>query len=359
MVVVAVLGVITAARWSVTTDITAFLAEQDDAELAAISRQLADSDLTRAWIITVGGADEEEVLAAADELRGEVAALPGVAWIQRGVADTGEAFYDLYYPRRFYFASERPEEELPAIFSGDGLTARAQELLRELSLPQAALVKRIAGGDPLMLFTGLVRRLSDAQSGELRPVGDNLLTEGGEAALFLRTQASPFDGAAMAPLAAGIAEAAATVNEAHGGRLVIEESAVARHALAAETSIRGDITRISIVSTIGLILVFLAMFRRPRLVVLVMLPLAVGVLAALAATLVIFGSVHGLTLAFGATLIGVAIDYSVHFFNHHMLEPDPAGPQGSVRRIWPGLLLGALTTIAGFIGLAWTSFPGL
>lgn len=359
LVIIALLGLITSLRWSVTTDISAFLADQEDAELAAISKQLADSELTRAWIITVGGAEEDEVLAAATELRSAIAAHPEVAWVQEGEVDNGEAFYELYYPRRFYFASDRPDVEVPARLSDEGLAEAAQGLLRQLSLPQAALIKRIAGGDPLLLFPELVRRLSEAQDGELRPVGDHLLTKDGEAALFLATVHSPFDGAAMAPLAAAIGEASAKVNAAHGGRLRIEESAVARHALAAESSIRADVTRISTVSTVGLLLIFLVMFRRLSLVVLVMLPLAFGVLSALAATLLLFGSVHGLTLAFGATLIGVAIDYPVHLFNHHMLDPDEAGPRGSVRRIWPGLLLGAMTTVAGFIGLAWTSFPGL
>ncbi len=358
-VIVALLGLITSLRWSVTTDISAFLADQEDAELAAISAQLADSELTRSWIITVGGGEEEEVLAAATQLRSRIAGHPEVAWVQEGEVDDGEAFYELYYPRRFYFASGGGESFPPRRPSEHRTVSAAQGLLRQLSLPQAALIKRIAGGDPLLLFPEIVRRLSDAQDGELRPVGDHLVTADGEAALFLATVHSPFDGAAMAPLAAAIGEAVGEVNAAHGGRLVIEESAVARHALAAESSIRADVTRISTISTVGLVLIFLLMFRRLSLVVLVMLPLAFGVLSALAATLLLFGSVHGLTLAFGATLIGVAIDYSVHLFNHHMLDPDEGGPWGSVRRIWPGLLLGAMTTVAGFLGLAWTSFPGL
>ena len=46
-------------------------------------------------------------------------------------------------------------------------------------------------------------------------------------------------------------------------------------------------------------------------------------------------------------------------FNHHLLDPAQDGPEQSARRIAPGLWLGALTTVAGFAGLAWTSFPGL
>ncbi|MEZ4452428.1 MAG: DUF3261 domain-containing protein [Nannocystaceae bacterium] len=356
--VLAILAAIVGLRWSVTTDITHFLADHEDAELAAISRELAGSELTRAWIVTIGGAPEEEVAAAAVELRDRLSQESGLRPMARGLGDAAEDFYRIFYPRRFYFFSDDPEAAAAALDDA-ALRERARELLRGLSLPQAPLYKQIAPGDPLLTFPAILDRLRAAEAGGLHPVGDALVTGEGHAVLFLATDASPFDGAAMAPVAAAIDRAIAEVDAAHGGRLEIEQSAVARFALTAERSIRADVTRISILSTLGLLLVFLVMLRSPRLVVLVLLPLAVGVLAAMAATLLLFGAIHGLTLAFGATLIGVAIDYSVHFFNHHMLDPAPGGPTATLRRIWPGLALGAATTVAGFLGLAWTSFPGL
>jgi predicted exporter len=38
---------------------------------------------------------------------------------------------------------------------------------------------------------------------------------------------------------------------------------------------------------------------------------------------------------------------------------DGCDPEASLLRIWPGLVLGAITTVAGLVGLAWASFPGL
>lgn len=361
LIVVAVLAAIVAARWSVSTDITRFLADHEDAELAAISSQLADSELTRAWIITVGAGEggEAAAVAAADALAAKLSQEPGLTALAGGGFDrAGEDFYALYYPRRFYFFSDEPEAAL-ARLDDAALRENAREVLHQLSLPQAPLYKQIAPGDPLLTFPAILSRLRAAEAGGLHPVGDRLVSDDGHAVLFFATAASPFDGEAMAPIAAAIDRAIAEVKAEHGEHLVIEQSAVARFALAAERSIRADVTRISIVSTLGLILVFLVMLRSPRLVLLVVVPLAIGVLAAIAATLLLFGQIHGLTLAFGATLIGVAIDYSVHLFNHHMLDPAEGGPRATLRRIWPGLALGALTTIAGFLGLAWTAFPGL
>ncbi|MFY0542169.1 MMPL family transporter [Nannocystis pusilla] len=220
------------------------------------------------------------------------------------------------------------------------------------------MIKQIAPADPLLAYPTQLRRLEAAQGGGVALRDGHFVADDQHALVMLATRSSPFDATDQAPLQAAIEAAFAEVDAQSGGRLVLEQSGVARFALAAETSMREDIGRISTVSLVGIVALFLLMFRSPRLVLLSLAPLVAGVAAALAACLALFGAVHGLTLAFGATLIGVCIDYSVHLFNHHMLDPR-GGPRQSARQIWPGLLLGALTTVAGFAGLAWTSFPGL
>ena len=347
----------TALRWSVSADMTSFLAEGDDQALAAISRDLADSELTRSWILTVGAGSEGEAVAAARELEARLAEAPGVAWIRRGGGDEGAAIHALYFPRRFYFWSDAPAESAAGLDEA-GLRGAARELLRQLSLPQAALVKQIAAVDPLLIYPAILRRLAAAEGGALRPVEDQLVSADGQAVVLLTTAASHFDSEAMAPLAAAIDAAAAATTAGRAG-VTVEQSAVARHALAAERAIRGDVARISAVSAIGIVGLFAVMFRSIRLVALVILPLAFGVAAAAAATLWLFGQIHGITLAFGATILGVAIDYSVHLFNHHMLDGGEGGAAAAAREVGPGLALGALTTAAGFAGLALTSLPGL
>jgi predicted exporter len=57
-------------------------------------------------------------------------------------------------------------------------------------------------------------------------------------------------------------------------------------------------------------------YRRWRVPVLAPLPLATAALSGLAAVGAVYGNVHGITLAFGFTLIGVAQDYPIHLFSH-------------------------------------------
>ena len=64
---------------------------------------------------------------------------------------------------------------------------------------------------------------------------------------------------------------------------------------------------------------------------------------------------HGLTLGFGVTLIGEAVDYSIYLF---VQRTSHAG--GDWRHsVWPTIRLGALTSIAGFAALLPSDFQGL
>ena len=336
-----------ALRMRVSTEITFFLPDGEDKELAEISRQLLDSTLTRTMILSVAPADAGKKLAA------DLAHDPEVAWVRAGPGpQVAEAFYRLFFPHRFQLLSGDPEGELPARLSDAALAASARRLKARLAQPMGALFTRIAGEDPLLAFPDLIKRLQAMREGPLTVVDDQFVTSDGKrAVIFLATKHSPFDGATQGPLLQRIRAAASSVR--------LEESGINRFAVDGERIVRADINRISIVSTIGLVLLFLLLFRSPRVLIISFVPLVFGLLTAVTAGLLVYGSLHGLTLAFGATLLGVCIDYPILYLNHQILEPDPGGPFKTLRRVRGALLLGALTTLGGFAGLGWTTFPGM
>lgn len=344
----------------VEQDITHFLPEAEDATLARIAAEVASSDQNRTVTLTVAAPDAAVAAAAVGALGARLAAHDGVAWVQDPSDDTFQrAFYELYFPRRTLFASDTPSS-LAAELDDEGLRERARDLRRRLSLPTAPLVREIAPSDPWLLFPRHFERLERANQGGLVVRGGQLVTaDGRHGVLVFATRASPFETQAQRGLEAAIAEAFAEVNEAHGGVLELEQSGVARIALASEAAIKGDVSRVGTAGVLGVVFFLLLLFRSPRLLVLGHVPLVVGFAAALVTSRLVFGTLHGLTLAFGATLIGVAIDYVAHYLNHQVLAPSSDGPEGTMRRIWPGLWLGALTTIVGLGGLAGTSFPAI
>jgi len=349
------------AKLVVRSDITDFLPEGQDRRASQLLRELAESELARTMILTVGGPNTGAAIQGTKAFGEQLSHDPDIAWVRSGAPEgIQNAAHDMYFPRRSYFASDRPEEELPHRLSDEGIRESLQALKLALGGPLGPLVRALAPRDPLLLFLAGIDRLRAAQDDSLRLEDGQLVTADGlHGVIFLGTRAGPFEAEPQARVLKAISAAFDGVNREAGGVLRLESTGVNRFNLAAQQSISADIQRVSVVSTVGIVVLFLLVFRSIRYVALGLIPLVAGTICAMAAGLGLFGSIHGLTLVFGSSLIGVGIDYAEHYFVHYTVSRDSADPVTSLLRIWPGLVLGAVTTVAGLVGLAWASFPGL
>jgi len=342
-----------------TTDITNFMPDGKGAELARISRELVHSDLTRTMILTISAEDPARAVEATKELAAALRANPEVAWLQTGADEAlQEQIYRLYFPHRLSFLSDEPERDLPARLSDAGLRAQADEIRRSLALPVAPLLKRVAPEDPLGAFRAVLQRMQAGQPALATRDGVFTTLDGEWAVILLATKSSAFDTVAQQPLLAEIQAQFAKARTRLGPDLVLEISGANRFAIDAETKVRADASMISTLSTVGVALLSWLFFRSFLSLGLAMVPAVAGILLAMALGLAIFGRLDGMTIGFGASLIGVTIDYPTHFLILRSLSPRDESPWQLARRISGSLSMAAVTTIASFAGLAVTSFPG-
>jgi predicted exporter len=97
-------------------------------------------------------------------------------------------------------------------------------------------------------------------------------------------------------------------------------------------------------------------YRSPAFVLLGSLPLLSAGIVGLALVGTLFDSVHGITLAFGFTLIGVAQDYPMHLFSH--LRPGES-PIHTARGVWPPLMTGVASTCIAYLAFLLSGVTGL
>jgi predicted exporter len=110
-------------------------------------------------------------------------------------------------------------------------------------------------------------------------------------------------------------------------------------------------------ATLGIGLLLLLAFRRLR-VWLAFVPVLVGMLFGAVACVALFGHMHVMTLVLGSSLIGVAVDYPLHYLSKSWsLKPWNSWP--ALRLTLPGLTLSLITSAIGYLALAWTPFPAL
>lgn len=358
-VVVGCAAVVCALSMEVRTGLDFFLPEGGSAQRSGqIIGALSRAPLARRVVLSIEAPDEPTAIAAwhamAEALSGAPADLLS--------ADVTEALGAELFAHREGFLSEDPEVEIPKLLAPGGVEQRIAALKRALGSGLGAVVRASAPRDPLMFFDRHVQRMAALDAGPLHRSEGALLVDAVDAAqprhaiLILAAHQSAFDGRAQAKLLTAIETAFVATNRAHGGRLKLELAAVARFSVAMERSIRRDVQRISIASTVGITLLFVLLLGSPRYLLLALLPLGGAFLTGTAACLLLHGRIHAMTFAFGAALIGVCIDYPIHLFNYHAQRGAEGSAGGGVRA---ALVMGSVTTAVGLSAMGLSGLPGI
>ncbi|RYG31015.1 MAG: glycerol acyltransferase, partial [Chitinophagaceae bacterium] len=101
--------------------------------------------------------------------------------------------------------------------------------------------------------------------------------------------------------------------------------------------------------TVLFIVVFLGLyFRKKRAPLVILVPVVYGVAFSLAMIFFIQGKISVIALGTGSIVLGIAVNYSLHVFNHYRHNPDMNKVLGDLAM---PLTIGSLTTIGGFLCL--------
>lgn len=128
------------------------------------------------------------------------------------------------------------------------------------------------------------------------------------------------------------------------------------HAAAGTEQAIGEIRTVGLGSTLGIIALVLLVFRRATPLLAVFLTMSSAYLLALTVSLLVFGRIHIITLAFGSTLLGVAGDYVLHFLVGSQREGSGLAARHHLRY---AMAIGALTGMGAYLLQFTTPFPGL
>lgn len=224
------------------------------------------------------------------------------------------------------------------------ITARLGDVLM-LSSP--ALV-RIIKADPTMAGLHVIDRLN--AGGEMPPsfpVG-----EGFGSLVIAETRAPAFDLGGQRQALAALQGQFGELNEPDVG---LEVFGMGVYGLGVQETIRQEATFRSILATVLVLAVLFAAFRKWSWVGAAGLPVALGLLAGLAAIALVFGKVHGITIAFGITILGITVDYPVHLLGHARAT----GLDRAIDNVMPSIAVGATSTALAYLGLALTGSSGL
>ena len=240
-----------------------------------------------------------------------------------------------------------------ARFDAASLREALEQRVEDLGSPASAWVKPLLARDPTLETLALADAWTPAREPE-RHADVWFGADRQSALLLVETQAPGFDPTAQRDAVAALRAAFATA--AQGTRATLETSGPGAFAVYVNETTSDEANRIGLVDSIGFLLLLLLAYRRLTTVLAGALPIVSGGLAGTAALALVFGGAHGITLAFGFTLIGVAQDYPIHLFSH--LRAGTA-PTDVARRLWPTLSIGIASTCIAYLAFFASGVAGL
>jgi len=340
------------ARSQYGADLAAFLPSSPSPTQRFLVDELREGAVSRLILIGIEGRPQDELGALSRALAARLEKNERFNYVANGAQEGWRADGEFLLRNRYVLSPAVTAER----FSAAGIRRALEQQLDLLSSPASMLTGNLLPRDPTGEMLQVIERFQ-GQGGPGKREGIWFSADGTRALLVVQTRAAGFDidaqEQALAQIRAAF-EAAAPEQHAAGARLLVTGPGV--FAVESRAGIKRDAMRFSLLGTLLVSAILLFVYRSLRVLALTLVPVASGALAGIAAVSLAFGSVHGVTLGFGATLIGEAVDYAIYLFTN--TAPDST-PKTTLQRIWPTLRLGMATSVFGFGAMLFSGFSGL
>jgi len=338
---------------NVEEDLRRFLPDPRTPAQVLLVDELGEGPGSRLLLLALDGAPPARLAEASLALRAALETAPEIELASNGEDRGLDAVPEHLLPYRYLLSPALRAQALDRHYLAQALEQR----LQDLGSPVADLVEPLLPSDPTLETLALAEAWQPPQAPN-RQYGVWFDRAGRQALLMVQTRAAGFDSAGQQAAVAAIQAAFARVREGlgEGPAPRLELSGPGAFGVAIRDRTEREMRWIGTADTVGLLLLLALAYRRWSMPLLGALPLASGGLAGLGAVALLFPGVHGITLAFGFTLIGVAQDYPIHFFSH--LRPGQS-PRASVRALWPTLVTGVASTCIAYATFLFSGVEGL
>ncbi|MCU8069006.1 MMPL family transporter [Shewanella sp. SM32] len=345
----------------VQSDILAMLPHLQQDKLTERALNQVEATLADQVYIALVAKDETTAIAAAKLLMqkletalvatGKNAALTD---IRSADMQLGEALGQYYFPHRFKLLTAPQAEALATKDIGNLIEAATAQLYNAFSYANSNLLAQ----DPLLLFPANLLAL--APSSKVRASQGILLANQGDnvaAVVMAKGQESAFNPNAQLAQMTALTLGLDAVKQSYPDITLLKAGALF-HAIAATQTAKSEISILGLASLLGVIALVWLAFRSVMPLLLAIVTISSGLLLAVTFTLSVFGELHLLTLVFGTSLIGIAIDYSFHFYCERLSDTE-RNAKATVAYIFPTVTLAFITSALAYVGIGLAPFPGM
>lgn len=248
------------------------------------------------------------------------------------------------------FLEEKDYRALDSLTQPDVAERRLNDNYRQLVSPGGMVMKNVIVRDPLGFSFAVMKKLQLLQYDDSFELYDNFILSRDHRHLlfFLQPVYGPNETGRNDAFLDGLHHLMDSVN-ARQERVYVSCFGAAEVAGGNAKQLRKDSFL-----TVGVMILLLAFFlvgffRRKRVAFLILIPVVCGALFALSVIYLLQGSLSILALAAGSIILGIAVDYALHFLVHVRYHQVPM--EEVIRDLVRPLTLGSATTVLAFLCL--------
>jgi 1-acyl-sn-glycerol-3-phosphate acyltransferase len=248
------------------------------------------------------------------------------------------------------FLDQKDYASIDSLITPAGIQKTLENDFKTLSSPAGIVLKKIITADPVGIsFLGL-KKLQQLQYDDNFELYDNyIITKDHRHLLLFITPAYPPNNTGRnARLLQGIDDIKDSISSSSLKKVSASYFGAVAVSVGNALQLRKDTIITQGITVIFLILFIDFYFRKKRAAFIILVPVIFGAMFSLAAIYFIKGTISVIALGAGSVVLGVAVNYSLHLFNHyrHVKSiPDV------IRDLALPLTVGSFTTIGGFLCL--------
>ncbi|WP_308389615.1 MMPL family transporter [Acidithiobacillus sp. AMEEHan] len=335
------------------TKMTNFLPHSAPLAQRVLERQVNGGAASRLLLLSIQGAPTPVLATLSQKLAQALRKSPHFIDVMNGDAQSTEPLQQFVWKNRYLLSPTT----IPSQFTVATLHNTLQHDVGLLASNLGPLLSQSLAADPTNAVLGIMTNLRVSGSGPALRHGVWTSANGDAALLLVHTHAFGFDLDAQQRdiqlIQTRFDQIRSTTAGARETRIRLTGPGV--FGVQTRDIIQHDVTLLSTLAILGVVLLLIYAYRSPRMLLLGLLPIISGAIIGIAVVSLQFGYVLGITLGFGITLIGEALDYATYLFTQTSRREDT---NDTLKRIWPTLRLGALTSIVGFSAMLASSFSG-
>jgi predicted exporter len=348
LALLAAAGLIVHHSLRISGDLRLFMPAAHDPVGRLLLEEVSEGPAAKLLLVAIKGAPQEALAATSQKLSAALRSDPAFGFVSNGEQRL-DMVPDALLPYRYLLSSTLDTQPLDTDYLRDQLQQREQDL----ASPAATLLTPLLPRDPTLELLKVLEAWEPAQ--QAQQLFDVWFNKEGDAALMIvQTRVAGFDPNGQKVAIEGLRRHFDEVRTQPGMQLVVSGSGA--FAVTMQARSEADARVAAIFDSVGMVLLILLAYGSFRRVLLGALPLATAGLCGLGAAAALFSSVHGITIAFGFTLTGVALDYPIYLFSNEQ----PGVPALQVARtIWPTLATAVAAVCIAYLAFLVSGVRGL